>query len=525
MKRFPALVIVLGSASGVAYARDAHVTAVTPTTIYIDAGTSDGLAVGATWRATIGGRDINVRVAGVASHDAELEIEGPRPAVGAAVALPAGLKPPATVTPLPPPPLMPAWHDVPAVLGEVQQLASQAQPAPATASNETIVSGELALSALFAADTSNSSTSSQDLSLSSQLAIENGPWRYDHLIDAHIAATPELATAPLQHAQARFDVFLMRLAYAPSGARYATAIGRQPAAPIGELGTVDGGKVRVAIDQHFDVTAFGGLRPASDLGLSPAPRVGADLGWQLATSGGMRARADAGVAIDEYVGALDRALAALSASLSTPHDLFHSDASFDLASDANGRGARLSRFNAFARTKRGRITASAELGYDRPFFDRALAAEEPDLLLGPRSFAQAEARYAWLDTFDVGSSARVSYGDNFTSAYIDVTGTWHPPSQAWLVTAAPFAVVGSLVDDYGVRGSLNYPFASWAFALGGSLDRIYAAGENAWAGLGRISASRSFFRRWRTSLSLETAAGDGPVRVLLFGLLAYRFGK
>jgi hypothetical protein len=239
----------------------------------------------------------------------------------------------------------------------------------------------------------------------------------------------------------------------------------------------------------------------------------------------MRARADAGIAIDEYVGKLDRALAAVSASLSTEHELFHTDATADLASDADGKGARLSRFLAFARTKRGRITASTEVGYDRPFWDRALAAEEPDLLLGPRSFAEAEGTYALLGNFDLGSSARVSYGDGFTSVYADVTGSWHPPSRTWLVTAAPFAVIGSLVDDYGVRGSLNCPFASWSLGVGGSFDRVYAAGENAWAGLGRISGSRSFYRRWRTTLSLEAAAGDGPARVLLFGLLAYRFGK
>jgi hypothetical protein len=419
---------------------------------------------------------------------------------------------------------VPAWRDDPAAITDIQQVASHAQPA-ARATDTTIVSGELALSAFLAGDVSGSSTSSHDLSLSSQLEIENGAWRYDHVIDAHLAAAPELFNAPLQHAQARFDVYLMRLAYAPSGARYATALGRQPAAPMGELGTVDGGKLALALPRHFDVTAFAGLRPASDLGLSRAPRIGADLGWQLETVGGLEARADAGLAVDEYLGAIDRALAAMSASLAMRHELVHADASFDLATDANGVGPRLSRVAAYARSKRGRITATAQLGYDRPFWDRALVAEAPELLLGPRTYAEGDASYALRSSFDVSTSARVSRGNDFTSTEVDLTGTWHAPSRLWQVSAAPFVVVGSLVDDYGVRATLNCPVRSWAFGLAGSVDHVAAAGEIALAGAGRVFASRTLFERWRTALSAEVAAGDGPTRVLLFGLLAYRFGK
>jgi hypothetical protein len=119
----------------------------------------------------------------------------------------------------------------------------------------------------------------------------------------------------------------------------------------------------------------------------------------------------------------------------------------------------------------------------------------------------------------------VSLGEGFTSTYADLSGIWHAPDRLWLVTAAPFAVVSSLVDQYGLRGSLNLPFNSWSLGLDGSFYRVYAAGEDAWAGLGRLSGSRSISRRWRTSLSFEAAAGDGPPRVFLFGMLAYRFGK
>jgi hypothetical protein len=520
-----AIVLAIAITGGVAHARDARVTAVTPTTIYIDAGTTDGLAIGVAWSITIDGIAIGVRVAGVATHDAELEVEGPRPALGSVLALPAKLTPVAAVTLRSAPIELPAWTDDPGSIVEIQRVASHEQPANPTAPDKTVVSGEIALSAFLAADVSNSSTSTQDLSLASQLAIENGAWRYDHVIDAHLMATPELATAPLQNAQARFDIYTMRLAYAPSGARYATALGRQPAAPLGELGTVDGGTFRLALDRRFDVTAFAGLRPASDLGLSRAPRAGADLGWQLATVDGVRARADAGIAIDEYLGSIDRALAAVSTSLSTKHDILHADATVDLASDADGKGARLTRAAAFARTRRGRLTATAQVGYDRPFWDRVLVVEAPELLLGPRTYAQAEATYALRSTFDLSSSARISRGDGFTSTEADVTGAWHVPSRVWIVTASPFAVVGSLVDEYGVRTGLDCPFASWSLGVLGSFERVAAAGELAWAGVGQISGSRPIFDRWRTSLSFEAAAGDGPPRVLLFALLAYRLGK
>jgi hypothetical protein len=518
------IVVALLAASAVAQARVATVTAITPTTMYIDAGTADGLAAGATWHATIAGRAATVRVVVAASHDAVVELDGPPAAVGATLELPAGLVPPAAVALRPPPIAMPPWRDPPGALDEVHALASREQPSPLVASDDTVVTGELALSAFLAADTGNTSTSWQDVALASQLAIESGAWRYDHVLEAHLAGSPEIFRAPLQNAQARFDVYLLRVAYTQG--RYGASLGRQPGAPLGELGTVDGGRARIAVDRSLDVTVFAGLRPASDLALSLAPRAGADLGWHLVTADGLRAHADAGVGIDEYKGKLDRAQTAVAATVSNAQLVAHADAAVDLASDAAGKsGARVSRAGVFVRGKRARVTASASAGYDRPFYDRALASELPDLVLGPRTFAAGDLLYAIGRNIDLGTSVRASQGDGFRSGYVDTVAMWSSATGDRRASVAPFAVVGTLVDELGVRGSFDVPLAAWSIGLGGSVEHVDAGGEQAWAGLGRVSGARSFLHRWRTALSLEVAAGDGPTRLFVFGLLGYRLGR
>jgi hypothetical protein len=176
------------------------------------------------------------------------------------------------------------------------------------------------------------------------------------------------------------------------------------------------------------------------------------------------------------------------------------------------------------RATHGRLVASASAGYDRPFYDRALVAEVPDLLLGPRSFVASDVRYALRSHIDVGGSARGAIGDGFTSGYFDAFASWYSLDNNWRLTAVPHVVVGSLVDQLGLRGSFEIPLWAWRFDLGGSFDRVWAGGAQAWAGMGRVAASRPLFDRWRTSLSAEVAAGDGPLRLLLFALLGYRFG-
>ena len=521
MKRALVLVVLATSA---AEARDARVTATTPTTLFVDAGASDGLRPGAAWTAAVGGATLTFRVAAVAAHDALLEVDGGGPpAIGASIPLPAGLVAIAPVALRPPPVVMPPWHDDPSVTRTVQAAAAHEQPVRPDEAGAERVRGELALTVFTGGDLANSSTSWQDLGLSSQLEIARGPWQYDHLIDAHLAGQPELFTAPLQHARARFDVYLLRLAYAPLGARYAGALGRQPGAPLAELGAIDGARLRLALGPRFDVTLFGGLRPADDLALSAAPRAGADLGWQRVT-GDTHARADLGVAIDARGGALDRAQAAGSLAVSRGVSFARADSVVDLASDATGAGARLTRLAGLVRTQVAGITASAQGGFDRPFLDRELAATLGDLAglrLAPRTFGELDVRYPLRRQLELGAMTRAAWGDGVWSGYADVSAAWI--ADRMRVTAAPHVILGTLTDEVGLRGSVDTPRFGWSFGFGGEVDRVVTGG--AWAGLGRVSASRSFWTRWRTALSVEVAAGDGPPRLLAFGLLAYRFGK
>lgn len=517
----------LGLAAGVAHARDAKVTAITPTTIYVDVGTADGVMVGLNLTLVLDGSSVSLRVAAAASHTARLEVvSGMRPAVGAVIPLPANLEGPRPKAPRPGPRALPPWPGAPTRALQVVQAAARHEQ-PAVASEEpTRVGGELALTMFLTGDGGRTSTSWQDVGVSSQLEIEAGSWRYDHLIDAHLAGSPEVLIAPLQHARARFDVYLMRLAYAPAGVRYQASLGRQPGAPLAELGLVDGGRAQLVVGPSLDVTAFAGVRPADDLGLSLSPRGGVDLGWHRAAGRG-RARADLGIAVDAHAGALDRAQAAGSASVATATSFVRADGVVDLAADATGAGgARVTRASGLARTRRGRLTASAQGGYDRPFVDHALATALGDLAglrLAPRTFGQLDVAYALRPGFELGGAGRAAWGEGVWSGYAEVVSSYTAPG--WRISAAPHAVLGSLVDELGVRGSLDLPVARWSLGLGGSLDRVRAAGVAAWGGLGRISASRPIGLRWRTALSFETAAGDGPVRLFLFGMLGYRLGR
>ena len=496
----------------------AKVVAVTQTTVYIDAGTADGLRAGASWQTTVAGRPATVHVLAAASHDAVLQVDGATLAIGAQLDLPAAAPPPPPVALRPPPQPLPPWRPVPEAMQDVQVAAQHEQPETA-APAQTIVSGELALSAFLAGDLcKDSSTSWQDLALSSQLTVIDGPWRYDHLVEARLAGSPELFSAPLQHAQARFDVYLFRLQY--TDPRFAAALGRQPSATLSEFGVVDGAHGSVNLGGGASLEGFAGLRPATDLAMALIPHAGADLGWQTRTAGGTHARVDAGIAVDEYKGSLDRASAAASASVSTPSLVLHADTLVDLAADASGKGGRLTRAAGFVRNRRGRLTGELSAGYDKPFLDRAFVAEIPDIVYGVRTYGGGELDFAWRPGLTLGSSARVETGDGFTSGYADVIASMIRDRVRY--TAAPHAVIGNLVDEVGVRAGVGWPVWHGDLDLLGSFDRVWANGEKAWAGLGRTAYSLSFWDRWRASGALELAAGDGPPKLFVFLLLGYR---
>ena len=497
----------------------AKVVAVTPTTVYVDAGTAEGLRAGASWQTNLGGRAATVHVLAAATHDAVLQVDGATLAIGQAIDLPAAPPPAAAVALRPPPQSLPPWRPQPEAIQEVQLAAQHQQPAETARPAETLITGEIALSAFLAGSLGKDPTTSwQDLSLSSQLTVIDGPWRYDHLLEARLAGSPELWNAPLQHAQARFDVYLFRLQY--TDPRFAAALGRQPSATLSEFGLVDGARGSVNLGGGTSLEAFAGLRPATDLAMALIPHAGADVGWQYATPDGTHARVDAGLAVDEYKGSLDRAAAAASASISTKSLVLHGDTVVDLASDASGKGGRLTRAAGFIRNRRGKLTAGLSAGYDKPFLDRAFVAEIPDIVYGVRSFGGGELDYAWRPGLSVGTTARVSTGDGFTSGYYDVTASMIRSDVRYTLT--PHAVFGSLVDEVGARAGVGFPLWRGDLDLLGSFDRVWANGEKAWAGIGRTAYSLSFWDRWRASGAVEAAAGDGPPRLFLFLMLGYR---
>ena len=128
--------------------------------------------------------------------------------------------------------------------------------------------------------------------------------------------------------------------------------------------------------------------------------------------------------------------------------------------------------------------------------------------------------YAYRPQLDLGSSVNVATGDGFTSGYADVSALWYRPGLR--ISAAPHLILGSLADEIGLRGGVGLPVWRGDLDLGASIDRVWAVGDTAIAGLGRAGYSFAFRQRWRTAVSVEVAAGDGPVRLFAFALLGYR---
>ena len=370
-------VAVLAAAPAAAAPRTtARVVAVTRETAYLDAGAGDGLAAGASFTAAVGATTRGFRITAVTRHGAVIAANdgGPPPARGTELPLPPDLAPPpAGPGPRPRPAATQPWSDdfAAGVVPAIRRAASRRQPGPGKDTTGTRVRGELTLSLLAAADLDNSSTSWQDLAIASQLQIESGSWRYDHVLEARAAGAPEIFFAPLQHASIGLEVYRLRLAWAPRGSALSAALGRQNAAPLGELGLVDGVRTQLALHRQFEATAFAGLRTATDLGVTAAPRAGLDLGWRR--PGPWRLRADLGIAADGWSGGLDRATTAAALTAASRALVVTGDAVVDLASDTDGAGGpHLTRAAARARHRRGRLSVGAAAGYDEPFRSRAL---------------------------------------------------------------------------------------------------------------------------------------------------------
>ena len=505
--------------------------------LYIDAGRADGLAAGMTWHvaedgtlADTGGVTLTVRAARL--HGAALEVRGPRPAVGATLALPALLPAPGGPGLRPPPAPPPPWSaDFAALaLPALRHAATRTQPAPErdAPAAATRLAGELSLRLVVATDLPPSGEPGwQELALSSQLAIGAAHWRYQHLIEARLAGAPDLVIAPLQHSSARLDVHLMSLELEPRRGM-ALAAGRLPALPGAGVGLVDGVRFSVAGKHGLRATAFGGLAPApSQLGLSlSAPRAGVELAVRE-----RRGHAGVALAADAWQGGLDRVLGIADAGLRRGDLQLGGELVVDGASDLAGRsGLRVSRamLRARSRATGPGIDFGATGVYDLPAATHAWSDGLPAPAWVSRARERLDVDASWHSArYNLLALAHLAGGDDDTWASggelgvsaLDVGGL------GALASVAASASTGSGLDHLGARAGWDGPLWTLRVGAGYAIDRLWMpTGTTAWAHHVRMSLQRPLGRRLRLASSLELLAGDGDPRMLVFVLLGWRLG-
>ncbi|MCC6998915.1 MAG: hypothetical protein IT370_30155 [Deltaproteobacteria bacterium] len=544
-RRWPALLLALAIALvRVAAARaapgrraDAHVLDASRSALYIDAGSADGLTVGMTWRLGPDGTladagPVTLTVRALRQHGAALEVQGPRPAVGATLALPALLPAPAGPGLRPPPAPPPPWSaDFAALaLPALRRAATRTQPAAErdTPAAATRLAGELSLRLVVATDLPPSGEPGwQELALSSQLAIGAAHWRYQHLLEARLAGAPDLVIAPLQHSSARLDVHLMSLELEPRRGM-ALAVGRLPALPGAGVGLVDGVRFGVAGKHGLRATAFGGLAPApSQLGLSvSAPRAGVELAVRE-----RRAHAGVALAADAWQGGLDRVLGIADAGLRRGDLQLGGELVVDGASDLAGRsGLRVSRAVLRARGRAAGlgIDLGASAVYDLPAATHAWSDGLPAAAWVPSARERLDVDASWHNArYNLLALAHLAGGDDDTWASggevgvsaLDVGGL------GALASVAASASAGSALDHLGARAGWDGPLWTLRIGAGYAIDRLWLpTGTTAWAHHVRVSLQRPLGRRLRLASSLETLLGDGDARMLVFVLLGWRLG-
>ncbi len=516
---------------------EAHVVDASRSALYIDAGRADGLAAGMTWRiaedGTLADRGrVTLTVRALRLHGAALEVQGPRPAVGATVALPALLPAPAGPGLRPPPAPLPPWSaDFAALaLPALRRAATRTQPAaerdaPAA---ETRLAGELSLRLVVATDLPPSGEPGwQELALSSQLAIGAAHWRYEHLIEARLAGAPDLVIAPLQNSSARLDVHLMSLELEPRRGM-ALAVGRLPALPGAGVGLVDGVRFGVAGKHGLRATAFGGLAPApSQLGLSvAAPRARVELAVRE-----RRAHAGVALAADAWQGGLDRVLGIADAGLRRGDLQLGGELVVDGTSDLAGRsGVRVSRAVLRARSRASRlgIDFGATGVYDLPAATHAWSHGLPSAAWVSRARERVDVDASWHDArYNLLALAHLAGGDDDTWASGGELGLSALDLGGFgaVASVAASASTGSALDHLGARAGWDGPLWTLRAGAGYAIDRLWLpTGTTAWAHHVRVSVERPLGRRLRLASSLETLLGDGDPRMLVFVLLGWRLG-
>lgn len=536
----------LAARAGRAQRSVARVVDATRQQAWIDAGRDDGLREGARWQVAPG---VELTVVAVTRRSAAITASrGSLPAVGQPVALPDERAAPPPPSPGPrEAPRAPAPWDPSYAIGATPWLTA-ARGVPSESLGDPFdddprrrpqgLRGEVALRFLAGGSPGADTRGYQDLGLVSQVsAAWGGGWFHDHLVEARVVASPEVFYIPLQHPQARLDVYLLRFGYAPSGSAYGVEFGRMPTLPGMAVGMTDGARVRWRpTGSPVEVSAFAGLRPdvASTAPSLYAPRVGASVRARFGGLGPVRARLDAALVVDGWNTSLDRAFTTLGAGFEYRSLLsFTGEAVLDLAPDAAARdGVRVTRaiLEGRADLLRGGLRVSASGGLDRPLYTSSLQAQIPGLPALPvRRFAalgvdgRAHARL-W-----VFGAARASDDPDGLRSLVTEAGArlLDLPTRGSNASLMGRWSLGDRVNGYGAH-------AAWSVMLdplthidaGYGLDRL-TWGDNAittWAHRARVAGDRRFGARWRAALSYEASWGAFALQHLVFLMVGYRLG-
>ncbi|NOY93812.1 MAG: hypothetical protein GXP55_21735 [Deltaproteobacteria bacterium] len=506
--------------------------------VYVDAGSADGIVAGESVSFAHGDQTIRARVVAVTAHTAAValtpdspqlsDIPLPRRHVVAPERVRSVRRPAAA------PPVESRWVD--AYLPRVSAQVEDGEEVEEDDRSRVEVRGELAARLFAAGDIQDLLVGWDEAGLDSQLSVTSpSGLTWDHLIGVGLDAAPDVSFALFQKATPRFDAYLLRLGYAPTGSRIGLGIGRIMPLTGGGGGLVDGAEVNLDAAEGVRLSAFAGLAPnvGDLLPALRAPRAGV----AFRVSGGelVRGRLRVGFDADGYRGALDRARASVDAGLELGRQLSASGRLVvDFANDAVGRrGPRPTRGSVELRGDhlQRRLRWYVGAGFDDPVYTRAIARQLPqeDLIFLPNAWADASVSARFGHGVGARVRARGYLGaDGFSSLLITAGGSLRGRVLAADLLDLDLRVIrGSLAEGYGGSVRWDLPIAERTrLELGYSLDRLLVgpAKRVGYAQTLHVAGDQRLSLRTRASLALELGAGAGPLRALLFAQVAVRLG-
>jgi len=506
--------------------------------VYVDAGRADGIVAGESVAFVHGGDSFHARVVAVSAHTAAVALTPESqqlseiPLTRRAAAAPPRVR--SVRRPAALPPLASGWVD--SHLPRVGAQVEAGEEADEDARPRVEVRGELAARLFAAGDVEDLLVGWDEAGVDSQLSVRlpNGV-TWDHLVGVGLDAAPDVSFVLFQNAKPRFDAYLLRLGYAPTGSRFGLGVGRIMPFTGGGAGIVDGAELSMDVARGVRVSTFAGLAP--DVGdLLPAlraPRAGVAL--RLAGGEGVRGRLRLGFDADGYRGSLDRARASVDAGLELGQQLSASGRLVvDFASDALGRrGPRPTRGSVELRGDHlhRRLRWYVGAGFDDPVYTRAIARQLPqeDLIFLPNAWADAAVSARLGSGVGARVRARGYLGaDGFSSLLISAGASLRGSVlMADLIDCELRVIRGSVAQGYGGSVRWDLPIAERSrVELGYSLDRLEVgpAKRVGYAQTLHLAGDQRLSLRTRASLAVELGAGAGPLRALLFAQIAVRLG-